>query len=103
MILEYDEPLSNFVFEFNLRRYTEAQGVQLVEPIAGLSEVLLKCGGGGGSGCVGGVGGGAGDCIFGTKSRAVIRHANKAGIRAVVEQQFALAAQVKPYSQNPKP
>jgi len=36
----------------------------------------------------------AGECVFGTKARSVIRAANAVGIRALVAQQFAVAAQV---------
>ena len=36
----------------------------------------------------------AGDCVFGTKARSVIRRNDPVGIEAVVTQQFELAARV---------
>ena len=57
----------------------EANGVQLMKPIPGLDELLshaVKAG------------------IFGTKERSVISAANEDGIKAIVDQQFELGAQV---------
>ena len=53
----------------------EADGVQLMKPIAGLDALLARSVAAG---------------IFGTKERSVINAANAAGIKAVVAQQFAL-------------
>ena len=54
----------------------EKDGVQLMRPIPGLSELLRKCG------CDATpahrmAGPGPGDCIFGTKARSVIRHGKR--------------------------
>lgn len=57
----------------------EKDGVQLLKPIPGLDELLARAKGLG---------------VFGTKERSVINLANRAGIAAVVEQQFALGQQV---------
>ena len=38
--------------------------------------------------------GGVGDCVFGTKARSVVRAADPVGVREIVAQQFAIAAQV---------
>jgi len=57
----------------------EADGVQLMKPIAGLDELLARARALG---------------VFGTKERSVIHSANPAGISAVVAQQFALGRQV---------
>jgi len=57
----------------------EKDGVQLMKPIPGLAELLKK---------------GKSKRIFGTKMRSVIKHANAAGIRDIVNQQFELAAQI---------
>lgn len=57
----------------------EADGVQLMKPIAGLEALLARAVAAG---------------IFGTKERSVINAANPAGIKAVVAQQFALGAKV---------
>lgn len=57
----------------------EADGVQLMKPIAGLEALLARAVAAG---------------IFGTKERSVINAANAAGIKAVVAQQFALGAEV---------
>jgi fructose-bisphosphate aldolase, class I len=57
----------------------ERDGVQLMKPIAGLDELLIRAKGLG---------------VFGTKERSVINLANEAGIAAVVAQQFEIAAQV---------
>jgi len=57
----------------------EANGVQLMKPISGLDALLARARAKG---------------IFGTKMRSVIKQANAAGIRAVVDQQFAVAKQI---------
>ena len=57
----------------------EASGVQLMKPITGLDALLARARAKG---------------IFGTKMRSVIKQANPAGIRAVVDQQFAVAKQI---------
>jgi fructose-bisphosphate aldolase, class I len=57
----------------------EANGVQLMKPIPGLDALLARARAKG---------------IFGTKMRSVIKQANPAGIRAVVDQQFAVARQI---------
>jgi fructose-bisphosphate aldolase class I len=57
----------------------EANGVQLMKPMPTLDALLVKAKGKG---------------IFGTKERSVIKHANAEGIKAVVKQQFEIAAQV---------
>jgi fructose-bisphosphate aldolase, class I len=57
----------------------EANGVQLMKPIAGLDALLSRAKGLG---------------VFGTKERSVINLANAAGIEAIVKQQFEVAAQV---------
>ena len=57
----------------------EADGVQLLKPIPGLSDLLAR------SKALG---------VFGTKERSVINSANGTGIAAVVKQQFALAGEV---------
>ncbi|MFE4710243.1 fructose bisphosphate aldolase [Paenibacillus sp. NPDC056722] len=54
-------------------------GVQLMKPIAGLDELLKRA---------------VERNIFGTKMRSVIKEANLAGIKQVVEQQFAIANQI---------
>ncbi len=57
----------------------EANGVQLMKPIPGLDNLLaraVKLG------------------VFGTKMRSVIKGANRAGIAAVVKQQFEIAEQI---------
>jgi fructose-bisphosphate aldolase class I len=56
-----------------------AQGVQMMKPIPGLEERLKEA---------------AGLGIFGTKERSVIHEADAAGIKAVVAQQFEVAATV---------
>lgn len=86
----------------------EREGVQLMKHIPDLAKLLAKCGADTDPASstssaatstdapppprVGG--GGPGDCVFGTKARSVIRQANANGIKAVVAQQFAVAAQV---------
>ncbi|MCL7464811.1 fructose bisphosphate aldolase [Phaeovulum sp. NW3] len=57
----------------------EADGAQLMKAIPGLDDLLARAAKAG---------------IFGTKERSVINAANPAGIRAVVDQQFDLGAQV---------
>jgi fructose-bisphosphate aldolase class I len=57
----------------------EADGVQLMKPMPGLDPLLIRAKAKG---------------IFGTKMRSVIKQANPAGIRAVVDQQFAVARQI---------
>ncbi|MFC5448518.1 fructose bisphosphate aldolase [Paenibacillus aestuarii] len=54
-------------------------GVQLMKPIPGLDELLKRA---------------VERHIFGTKMRSVIKEANPAGIRQVVEQQFELGKQI---------
>lgn len=57
----------------------EANGVQLMKSIPGLSDTLAKAKAQG---------------VFGTKERSVINSANAEGIKAVVAQQFALGEEV---------
>ncbi|HTU13159.1 MAG TPA: fructose bisphosphate aldolase [Allosphingosinicella sp.] len=57
----------------------EADGVQLMKPMPELDALLSRAKGLG---------------VFGTKERSVINLANRAGIAAVVKQQFAVAGQV---------
>ena len=57
----------------------EANGVQLMKPMPDLDKLLARAKAKG---------------IFGTKMRSVIKQANPAGIRAVVEQQFEVARQI---------
>jgi fructose-bisphosphate aldolase, class I len=57
----------------------EANGVQMMKPMPTLDQLLVKARSKG---------------IFGTKERSVIKQANAEGIRAVVAQQFEVAAQV---------
>ncbi len=57
----------------------EADGVQLMKPIPNLDDLLARAKANG---------------IFGTKMRSVIKQANEAGIRRIVEQQFELARQI---------
>ncbi|GIP27820.1 fructose-bisphosphate aldolase class 1 [Paenibacillus sp. J23TS9] len=54
-------------------------GVQLMKPIPGLNDLLKRA---------------AERNIFGTKMRSVIQEANPAGIKKVVEQQFAIGKQI---------
>ena len=54
-------------------------GVQCMKPIPGLDELLVRA---------------KERHIFGTKMRSVIKEANEAGIRAVMEQQFELGIQI---------
>jgi fructose-bisphosphate aldolase class I len=57
----------------------EANGVQLMKPIPGLDDLLIRARGLG---------------VFGTKERSVINLANREGIAAAVAQQFDIARQV---------
>tara|TARA_S200000501_G_scaffold293761_1_gene279382 strand:- start:1464 stop:2351 length:888 start_codon:yes stop_codon:yes gene_type:complete len=57
----------------------ENQGVQLMKPISGLSELLSKA---------------LDNKIFGTKMRSVIKVANPDGVDAVVDQQFEIGNQI---------
>ena len=57
----------------------EANGVQLMKPMPQLDALLERARANG---------------VFGTKMRSVIKQANPAGIRAVVEQQFEFAARI---------
>lgn len=57
----------------------EDQGVQLMKPMPGLDEVMERA---------------VNHGVFGTKMRSVIHHYNEAGIKAIVEQQFAIAKQI---------
>ena len=57
----------------------EKEGVQLMKPMPALAALLDKAKAKG---------------IFGTKMRSVIKHANAAGIQAVVRQQFDVAGQI---------
>ncbi|MEC0230182.1 fructose bisphosphate aldolase [Paenibacillus alba] len=54
-------------------------GVQLMKPIPGLNDLLKRA---------------AERNIFGTKMRSLIKEANPAGIKKVVEQQFAIGLQI---------
>src|SRR3984885_4114843 len=57
----------------------EKDGVQLMKPIPGLDALLDKA---------------VAKRIFGTKERSFIKQANPAGIKAIVAQQFEMAAQI---------
>lgn len=57
----------------------EKDGVQLMKPIDGLSALLDRA---------------VERHIFGTKMRSVIKEANKEGIKAVIEQQFAVGKEI---------
>ncbi|HEV2696031.1 MAG TPA: fructose bisphosphate aldolase [Verrucomicrobiae bacterium] len=57
----------------------EADGVQLMKSMPGLPALLTKS---------------VAKGIFGTKMRSVIKQANDAGVKAVVRQQFEVAAQI---------
>jgi fructose-bisphosphate aldolase class I len=57
----------------------EKDGVQLMKPIGGLDALLKRA---------------KAKDVFGTKMRSVIKQANKAGIDAVVKQQFEIAKQI---------
>ena len=58
---------------------TETDGVQLMKPMPALGALLEKA---------------KAKRIFGTKMRSVIKQADAAGIKAIVNQQFELAAQI---------
>jgi fructose-bisphosphate aldolase, class I len=64
----------------------EVNGVQLMKPMPTLDQLLVKAKSKG---------------IFGTKERSVIKQANAAGIRAVVEQQFEVGKQVLSHGLTP--
>lgn len=57
----------------------EADGVQLMKPMPDLDSLLDRARGKG---------------VFGTKMRSVIKHANDAGIKKIVDQQFAVGMQI---------
>lgn len=57
----------------------EADGVQLMKPMPDLDKLLARAKAKG---------------IFGTKMRSVIKQANPAGIKAIVDQQFAIGRQI---------
>jgi fructose-bisphosphate aldolase, class I len=57
----------------------ESDGVQLMKPMPGLDELLQRA---------------VGKGIFGTKERSVIKRADRAGIRAIVQQQYDVGHQV---------
>ena len=57
----------------------EADGVQLMRPIAALDGLLARATGKG---------------VFGTKMRSVIKLANDVGVKSLVEQQFAVGRQI---------
>src|SRR5262249_46309551 len=57
----------------------EKDGVQLMKPIPGLAELLTKA---------------KAKRIFGTKMRSVIKRADEAGIKSIVNQQFEVAEQI---------
>jgi fructose-bisphosphate aldolase, class I len=57
----------------------EADGVQLMKPIDGLDELCGRA---------------VEHGVFGTKMRSVIKHADEAGIAAIVDQQFAVGSQI---------
>jgi fructose-bisphosphate aldolase class I len=58
----------------------EKDGVQLLKPMPELAALLDKANGKG---------------IFGTKERSFIKQANPAGVKAIVSQQFEVAAQIR--------
>lgn len=64
----------------------EENGVQLMKPMPGLDDLLARA---------------AAKGIFGTKERSVINAANPEGIRAIVDQQFAIGAQVAAHGLMP--
>jgi fructose-bisphosphate aldolase class I len=57
----------------------EKDGVELMKPMPGLPALLAKA---------------KAKRIYGTKMRSVIKHANAAGVKAIVAQQFEVAAQI---------
>jgi len=64
----------------------EANGVQLMKPMPGLDDLLIRAKGLG---------------VFGTKERSVINLANREGIAAAVAQQFDVARQVLAHGMVP--
>jgi len=64
----------------------EADGVQLMKPIPGLDDLLTRA---------------VAHGIYGTKERSVVNAANRKGIAAIVDQQFALGAQVRAHGLMP--
>ena len=58
---------------------TEADGAQVMKPMPGLAEVLDRANAHG---------------VFGTKMRSVIKLANEAGVKAVVDQQFEVGRRI---------
>ena len=64
----------------------ERDGVKLMKPIGGLGELLERAKAKG---------------IFGTKMRSVIERASPTGIAAIVEQQFAVAAEISRHGLMP--
>jgi len=64
----------------------EANGVQLMKPIPGLDDLLIRAKGLG---------------VFGTKERSMINLANREGIAAAVAQQFDIARQVLAHGMMP--
>ena len=64
----------------------EADGVQLMKPMPDLDNLLAR---------------GVAKGIFGTKMRSVIHHASPAGIQAIVDQQFDVAAQISAHGLVP--
>ena len=57
----------------------EADGVQLMKPMPGLDDVLARA---------------VSKGVFGTKMRSVIKQPNVTGIKAIVDQQFAVGKQI---------
>jgi fructose-bisphosphate aldolase class I len=57
----------------------EANGVQLMKPMPDLDELLASA---------------VKEGVFGTKMRSFVRHADEAGVREVVDQQFEVAHQI---------
>ena len=57
----------------------ETNGVQLMKPIPGLDDLMIKS---------------ASKNMFGTKMRSVIKKANIEGMQAIVQQQFAIGKQI---------
>lgn len=64
----------------------EAGGVQVMKPVPDLGERLPVA---------------RGKSVFGTKMRSVIKSASAEGIRAVVDQQFAMAAEIRAHGLVP--
>jgi fructose-bisphosphate aldolase class I len=65
---------------------SEKDGVSLMKPIGGLDALLERA---------------AGLGVFGTKMRSTISHASKAGITAIVAQQFEVAGQISAHGLMP--